>query len=143
MRLWSLHPQHLDGKGLVALWREGLLARAVLAGQTVGYRHHPQLIRFRALPEPLRALDGYLSRVFDEASSRGYRFDRTKINYQAGCHSLIFVSTGQLAHEWEHLLLKLKRRAPSKWQQEQDNRPSPHPCFAVLDGPMAEWEKVK
>lgn len=43
MRLWSLHPQYLDAKGLVALWREGLLAQAVLAGQTRGYKRHPQL----------------------------------------------------------------------------------------------------
>jgi len=31
MRLWSLHPRYLDAKGLVALWREGLLAQKVLA----------------------------------------------------------------------------------------------------------------
>lgn len=31
MRLWSVHPGWLDAKGLVAAWREGLLARAVLA----------------------------------------------------------------------------------------------------------------
>jgi hypothetical protein len=43
MRLWSLHPQYLDPAGLVAVWREGLLARAVFAGQTTGYKHHPQL----------------------------------------------------------------------------------------------------
>ena len=32
MRLWSLHPCYLDPAGLVAVWREGLLARAVLRG---------------------------------------------------------------------------------------------------------------
>jgi hypothetical protein len=42
MRVWSLHPQHLDGKALVALWREGLLALAVVQGRSCGYRHHPQ-----------------------------------------------------------------------------------------------------
>ena len=47
MRLWSLHPKYMDSKGLVALWREGLLARAVLKGQTNGYINHPQLIRFK------------------------------------------------------------------------------------------------
>jgi len=25
MRLWTLHPKYLDARGLVALWREGLL----------------------------------------------------------------------------------------------------------------------
>jgi hypothetical protein len=29
-RIWSLHPKYLDARGLVALWREGLLAQAVL-----------------------------------------------------------------------------------------------------------------
>ena len=32
MRLWSLSPRYLDVKGLVAVWREGLLADAVLLG---------------------------------------------------------------------------------------------------------------
>lgn len=36
MRLWSLHPNCLDAQGLVALWREALLAQAVLRGQTRG-----------------------------------------------------------------------------------------------------------
>jgi hypothetical protein len=30
MRIWSLHPKYLDSKGLVALWRESLLAKNVL-----------------------------------------------------------------------------------------------------------------
>lgn len=37
MRIWSLHPSYLDAKGLVALWRETLLAQKVLLGATVGY----------------------------------------------------------------------------------------------------------
>ena len=40
-------------QGLVALWREALLARAVLRGKTRGYRHHPQLHRFRASATPV------------------------------------------------------------------------------------------
>ncbi|WP_245747334.1 pyrimidine dimer DNA glycosylase/endonuclease V [Frateuria terrea] len=47
MHLWTPHPKHLDRQGLLALWREGLLARAVLRGQTRGYRQHPPLERFR------------------------------------------------------------------------------------------------
>ena len=27
MRIWTLHPEYLDGRGLTALWRETLLAR--------------------------------------------------------------------------------------------------------------------
>ena len=51
MRLWTLHPRYLDAKGLVAAWREALLAQKVLAGATKGYRHHPQLARFQAQPD--------------------------------------------------------------------------------------------
>ena len=79
MRLWSLHPRHLDPQGLVALWREGLLARAVLHGQTRGYRQHPQLDRFRSQPHPQHAIDAYLAVVLAEATARGYNFDRSKL----------------------------------------------------------------
>lgn len=79
MRIWSLHPSHLDRMGLVACWRETLLAQAVLAGRTKGYRNHPQLDRFRAQPEPLDAVGAYLSAVADEARARGYRFDASRI----------------------------------------------------------------
>ncbi|HKX52383.1 MAG TPA: pyrimidine dimer DNA glycosylase/endonuclease V [Nitrosospira sp.] len=37
MRLWTLHPRYLDTKGLVAAWREALLAQKVLSGLTSGY----------------------------------------------------------------------------------------------------------
>src|SRR5690606_20400742 len=80
MRLWSLHPALLDRAALVACWREGLLAQAVLAGRTRGYRNHPQLERFRASPDPLVAVATYLSGVAGEADARGYRFDRTRLD---------------------------------------------------------------
>src|SRR5262249_39183930 len=79
VRLWTLHPKYLDAQGLVALWREGLLARAVLKRQTKGYRRHPQLARFRAHPSPLSAINAYLRTVLIEAEARGYAFDRRKI----------------------------------------------------------------
>ena len=41
MKLWSIHPKYLDAKGLVALWREALLAQKVLDGKTEGYKNHP------------------------------------------------------------------------------------------------------
>src|SRR6185295_6778056 len=100
MRIWTLHPSHLDPPGLVALWREGLLARAVLRGETRGYRHHPQLERFRARRDPAGAIDCYLARVVDEADARGYAFDRRKIEHIACKHRRVAVTDGQLAHEW-------------------------------------------
>ena len=67
MRLWSLHPGYLDSQGLVALWREALLAQKVLAGKTRGYKNHPQLERFKAHPHPPQAIAAYLVSVWEEA----------------------------------------------------------------------------
>ena len=80
MRIWSLHPKYLDVKGLVALWRETLLAKHVLEGKTKGYRNHPQLDRFKKSKSPLNAINQYLSEVYKEATNRGYNFDVTKFN---------------------------------------------------------------
>ena len=80
MRIWSLHPRYLDRQGLTACWREGLLAQAVLAGRTRGYRQHSQLERFRAQPDPVAAVGAYLEAVAREAADRGYRFDVTRID---------------------------------------------------------------
>ncbi len=141
MRLWSLHPAHLDRQGLTALWREGLLARAVLSGRTRGYLNHPQLERFRAQPEPLSSLDAYLSAAVDEAAARGYRYDRTKLA-PVGTVPVIEVTEGQLVFEWQHLMAKLARRSPD-WHTAQQERSVPrcHPCLTVVPGPVAGWER--
>lgn len=81
MRIWSLHPQYLDTKGLVALWRETLLAKHVLEGKTKGYKNHPQLDRFKALSNPVNAINAYLAEVYHEAERRGYAFNRDKIQW--------------------------------------------------------------
>src|SRR5579884_933204 len=107
MRLWSLHPSVLDTKGLVALWREGLLAQKVLLGQTKGYRFHPQLERFRATSNPVAAISTYLWAVVDEARERGYSFDASKIAMRRRAIS-ITVTRGQLEFEHEHLCSKLR-----------------------------------
>src|SRR5690606_7980223 len=111
MRLWSLHPRYLDPPGLVALWREALLAKAVLRGKTKGYRHHPQLERFIAHPHPRSAINAYLAAVYAESTARGYHFDLTKIGPVRTVEA-IPVATGQLDHEWEHLRRKLALRNP-------------------------------
>jgi hypothetical protein len=79
MRLWTLHPKYLDARGLVALWREALLAQKVLRGATRGYKHHPQLLRFAGQTNPPAALAAYLKAVHDEAMERDYKFDARKI----------------------------------------------------------------
>ena len=142
MRLWSLHPKYLDPKGLVALWREGLLAQAVLAGQTRGYKHHPQLARFLQSPSPNKQISAYLRLVHAEADTRGYHFDANKIN-QDGIVEPMSVTTGQLDYEWLHLSNKLKTRAPAWFDQfEAVKLPEPHPSFRVIAGGIAEWEVV-
>jgi len=141
MRLWSLHPKYLDARGLVALWREGLLARHVLLGKTEGYRHHPQLLRFRSLKDPVSGIDSYLSRVLDEAISRSYSFDSSKIDYRRNCR--IRVTEGQLQYEWRHLMLKLKLREPEAYRKWRLAAPSPHPCFVVISGPIHTWERTR
>jgi hypothetical protein len=141
MRLWSLHPRYLDAKGLVALWREGLLAQKVLHGRTRGYRHHPQLERFRMARNPLAAIASYLSAVADEAERRGYRFDRRRITHQRRSTRLT-VADGQLRHELRHLRSKLKVRDPACLRQLVGLKlPDAHILFRVIEGPVASWER--
>ena len=142
MRLWTLHPRYLDPPGLVALWREALLARAVLRGETRGYRRHPQLERFRAHPTPRSCINAYLAAVHAEATTRGYRFDRSKLG-PARAVSSIVATTGQLAHEWQHLLRKLARRDPAlhaRWAALA--MPECLPLFHLEPGPVAAWERL-
>ena len=113
MRIWSLHPQYLDPQGIVALWRETLLAQAVLRGMTKGYQNHPQLIRFREQASPLCSIASYLQDVHREATQRGYNFDASKIGEIITAPALIGVTTGQVDYEWQHLLAKLKARSPA------------------------------
>lgn len=140
MRLWTLHPKHLDRQGLLALWREGLLARAVLRGQTRGYRHHPQLERFRGHAAPELAIDVYLAAVQEEAATRGYLFDRSKLGVIERVPG-IAATEGQLAYEWQHLLRKLAERDPPLAARWRDEPPACHPLFVVGPGPIAPWER--
>ena len=141
MRIWSFHPQYLDAKGLVALWREALLAQAVLSGKTKGYRHHPQLLRFRAHASPIGSIGEYLRVVHEEAASRGYRFAAEKIT-RARVRGRLTVTRDQLAFEWRHLLAKLEARDPARLKElAKVDRPRPHPLFRVVRGNIEQWEK--
>lgn len=144
MRIWSVHPAQLDRAALVSCWRETLLAQAVLAGRTKGYRNHPQLQRWRALDDPLGGVVGYLHEIADEADSRGYRFDRNRIDRSAvATAEPMSVTSEQLAYEWQHLRAKVRRR-DQEWFEVIDNlEPRPHPLMRVVDGPIETWEVVK
>lgn len=143
MRLWSIHPQYLDPQGLVALWREALLARAVLRGMTKGYRHHPQLERFTLHPRPRSAISTYLAAVHAEACARGYSFDANKVG-RSSTDILIPVSAGQIEYEWEHLLRKLSKRSPARYRQwRTTRRPRIHPLMRRRAGGIETWERSR
>jgi hypothetical protein len=142
MRLWSIHPSYLDAKGLVALWREGLLARKVLQGHTRGYRHHSQLIRFKAQKHPVHSIECYLWAVYDESIKRGYHFDVSKLSKRSHC-DLIPVTDGQLRVEFAHLHHKLKQRdLAQSYKIQSVKEPQAHPLFTVVPGDIEPWEKV-
>ena len=114
MRMWSVHPSHLDRAGLVACWRESLLAQAVLAGRTRGYRNHPQLERFRAAPIDL-----------PEPECTGVS---------------LTVTEGQMELERRHLEAKLAGRAPDLLPLPE--RLEAHPIFRVVPGDVEPWERA-
>jgi hypothetical protein len=142
VRLWSLHPSYLDSKGLVALWREGLLARKVLQDQTRGYRHHAQLIRFRAHTNPLAAIEAYLWGVYEESVRRGYHFDGGKLGSKPS-EIKLQVTVGQLRYELKHLVHKLKQRDIERyWKIVSVRMPPSHPLFQIVPGKIEKWERV-
>ena len=141
MRLWSIHPKYLDAKGLVALWREGLLAQKVLRGQTRGYKNHPQLMRFKNLSDPITGIGTYLLEVYREADIRGYSFDRTKIHKTARKTLFLKVSSKQRQYEFVHLLRKLRVRSRSHYKKVHEvKRIKLHPIFRSVAGPIESWE---
>ncbi|MCA1169235.1 pyrimidine dimer DNA glycosylase/endonuclease V [Rothia kristinae] len=151
MRLWSLHPRYLDPKGLVAGWREALLAQKVLQGRTTGYRNHPQLARFRACPDPLAGIAMFLRELHADSARRGYRFDAAKIDAEALARAQaldpILVSAGQIDYEAGFLAEKLAvrdpERVPALRTDREAGRISPHPLFTIVPGPIADWEKAR
>jgi hypothetical protein len=142
MRLWSLHPCYLDTKGLLAAWREGLLAQKVLAGGTKGYRNHPQLHRFRASADPLAMIGSFLSCIADDADRRQYRFDRTRILRTENGLAPIAVNDGQILYELALLRRKLASRSPENYARISDIRRVRLNCvFTVRTGGVEDWEK--
>lgn len=143
MRLWSIHPKYLDRLGLLAVWREGLLAQKVLQGRTKGYRNHPQLQRFKEQKDPLAAIGAYLRGIHQESLGRDYNFDRLKIVSGKKAPE-IKVTSGQLEYEFGHLLKKLKKRDARRYISfHKEKNIQTHPLFKVIKGPVEEWERPK
>jgi len=142
VRLWSLHPKYLDAKGLVACWRESLLAKAVLSGKTKGYKHHPQLERFRSHPSPVAALNQYLYALYKEALGRGYSFDGKKAGRKMAVRK-IPVTNGQALYEWGHLKKKLQKRDRKRYLSLRlVEHPGLHPSFRMVEGKIEAWERT-
>jgi len=143
MRLWSIHPRYLDPAGLTAVWREAILARQVLLGRTRGYRHHPQLARFREHDSAVAAINTFLHAIHSEACHRRYAFDRAKVGRTRSA-ATIPLSAGQLAFEWRRLKRKLRTRNPAWYRSIAGvRRPRSHPLFHVVEGPIGEWENTR
>jgi len=143
MRIWSVAPELLDSKGLVACWRESLLALNVLQGNTKGYKNHPQLNRFKSSTDPILSISNYLHTLCDEADRRGYNFNRGKIPYPKSNIEKIPVNAGQLNYEFDFLKKKVIGRT-GVWTYDDCN---PTEClnstFNLVDGDVESWEKVK
>ncbi|MGC9384494.1 MAG: pyrimidine dimer DNA glycosylase/endonuclease V [Kosmotogaceae bacterium] len=146
MRLWSISPKYLDAKGLVALWREGLLAKCVLEGKTRGYKNHPQLIRFKKYEKPLVAINSFLYFVVSEAQRRNYNFDIGKLDLVKILTEIIPLNRGQLMYEFNHLCKKLKERDLRRYQllcQKSKDNILINPIFYTVEGQIEVWERVK
>lgn len=142
MRIWSLHPSLLDTKGLVALWRETLLAKHVLEGKTKGYTNHPQLNRFKATENPIFAINYYLSEVQKEAEKRGYNFNKNKIDWNFKLIQ-IKVNDKQVEYEFRHLLKKLEIRDIQKFENLKNiKKIKLHPMFKEIKGEIEDWEII-
>jgi hypothetical protein len=140
VRLWSIHPQYLDTKGLLALWRESLLAQKVLKGETKGYRHHPQLRRFKDVPDPKSALATYMEVVYEDSLARGFGFSKGKIESERK-PIRIACTVGQLLYEWEHLKQKLRTRDAIRYEIAAEiPEPEAHPMFDIVAGDVEVWE---
>ena len=157
MRIWSLHPKYLDTKGLLALWRETLLAKHVLEGKTEGYKNHPQLTRFKNHKNPLLAINFYLEEIWNEAENRNYNFDESKFQKinkkQLEKLEKIIVNDKQVEYEFNHLLNKLRNRDEERLKiirsdiknAENLNKKYKikiHTIFKIKKGEIEEWEKI-
>jgi hypothetical protein len=141
MRIWSIHPKYLDLKGLLAVWREGLLAQKVLMNKTKGYKYHPQLFRFKCEQNPIAAIGTYLMQIYEESNRRGYNFDKTKI-IKSYFKKKIIVTSGQIIFEWEHFKSKVRIRNPIIYKQIKDiKKPNLNPIFINKYGKIEKWEK--
>jgi hypothetical protein len=148
MRLWSLDFKYLDRKGLLAVWRESLLAKKVLEGKTKGYKNHPQLIRFKNSKNPLKTINLYLYEIYKESVKRGYSFNLSKIklyfNKNPEKFEKIPLTKKQLIFEFNHLLKKLEERDIIQYNKiVKTKKINPNNIFYLIKGEIENWENLK
>ncbi len=148
MRLWSLDFKYLDRKGLLAVWRESLLAKKVLEGKTKGYKNHPQLIRFKNSKNPLKTINLYLYEIYKESIKRGYSFNLSKIklyfNKNPEKFEKIPLTKKQLIFEFNHLLKKLEERDIIQYNKiVKTKKINPNNIFYLIKGEIENWENLK
>jgi len=145
MRLWSLHPSYLDSEGLNGVWREGLLAQAVLLGKTTAWKNHSHLTRFKNHEQPISAIGFYLLKIHEEADNRGYKYNKSRILNSFENVNPINVTEGQLKYEFKLLLERLENRDPPRYKifdlNQREIIPRPHPLFLPIEGDVEPWEK--
>ena len=109
---------------------------------TKGHKNHLQLSRFKAVEKPFEAINQYLAEIWEEASRRGYNFDRNKIDYDFQKIE-IDVTTGQMDYEFSHLLKKLEHRDIERYSQLKDFK-TIESCeiFSVKEGEIEKWEII-
>lgn len=117
MCLWSIHPKYLDKLGLIALWREGLLAQKALSVPSTQYIRHSELERFKNNENPLKAIGSYLCYVAAEGAKRGYNFTHERIVYPNFDDYLIIINDDTLNLEVKNLKNKLKLRDKTKFKE--------------------------
>ena len=167
MRLWSIHPKYLDRMGLLALWREAILAKKILFGEELKpgaqkYINHPHFKRFKpTIGEgwyKQACMMVYLKDVYEEGVKRGYKFNKdlalntsvTKIfpsRTKLGLGIHIPVTTGQLMFELELLKEKVSKRDKNWFSNNLSNPsftfPQPNETFLIKFGEKEEWETGK
>ena len=147
MRLWSIHPKYMDTPGLNGLWKEALLAKRVLEGQTKGYKNHPQLNRFKAQDSPQDSIHEYLYWVHKESLNRGFKYNQDKFCRPDETPAKIQVTSGQVLYEFKWFMEKIEKRCPELHDKLCKNiafleHIELHPMFELVAGDIEDWEKI-
>ncbi len=144
MRLWSIHPKYLDSIGLIACWRETLLAKKVLLNLTKGYKNHPQLLRFKNSSSPIDYINFYLNELYIESKNRNYNFNYKKISGFKKNLKKIKITNKQIEYEFSHLMKKLKTRSVKKYNElKKVDIIETNNLFKIIPGKIENWEIKK